>query len=102
LALPYANQYKKWFPQDVARWNLQKKQADKVIYVDELEGYQYNRVAVGEHHNSKLELRNHFMVDDSDIVVALWNGSDGGTANCVDYAREKHKEIIMRSPLGDD
>lgn len=30
--------------------------------------------------------RNRWMVDHSDRVVALWNGTPGGTANCVNYA----------------
>ena len=39
------------------------------------------------------QLRNQYLVDNSDVLVAYWNGSSGGTANCIDYAR-KRKKII--------
>ena len=29
------------------------------------------------------------MVDHSDRVLAVWDGSSGGTKNCIDYAKEK-------------
>ena len=39
--------------------------------------------------------RNERMVDLSDMVAAFFDGSRGGTANCVDYARSIGKMIIM-------
>lgn len=30
--------------------------------------------------------RNEAMVDDANKIVALWDGSPGGTANCIEYA----------------
>lgn len=33
-----------------------------------------------------MQVRNMMLVDDCDLLVALWNGSPGGTANCIDYA----------------
>jgi uncharacterized phage-like protein YoqJ len=36
----------------------------------------------------KLHARNHWMVDHSDAIVAAWNGTPGGTAECVKYARK--------------
>lgn len=37
--------------------------------------------------------RNEFMVDNSDIVIAVWDGSSGGTANCVKYALKKGRMV---------
>ncbi|WP_188052008.1 hypothetical protein [Azospirillum sp. Sh1] len=34
-----------------------------------------------------MNTRNEWMVDHSDRLLALWDGSQGGTANCVRYAR---------------
>lgn len=34
------------------------------------------------------------MVDDCDSLLALWDGSSGGTKNCLDYARKKGKPYI--------
>jgi uncharacterized phage-like protein YoqJ len=42
-----------------------------------------------------MQFRNQLMVDDSELVVALWNGGEqGGTWNCVRYAREQGREIV--------
>jgi uncharacterized phage-like protein YoqJ len=39
--------------------------------------------------------RNHWMVDNADQVLALWNGDlTGGTANCVRYAERRKKPPI--------
>jgi len=35
---------------------------------------------------SAMQVRNQRMVDTCDLLIALWNGSNGGTANCVGYA----------------
>jgi uncharacterized phage-like protein YoqJ len=41
--------------------------------------------------------RNKWMVDHSSIVIAVWDGSDGGTAHCVRYAeRADHTPVIVR------
>lgn len=37
--------------------------------------------------------RNERMVDRADLVLAAWNGTVGGTANCLAYAREKNKAV---------
>lgn len=37
----------------------------------------------------KLMQRNKFMVDRSDLVVALWNGTQSGTGECVKYAERR-------------
>lgn len=46
----------------------------------------------------KMQVRNKCMVDaltgPRDTLLALWNGSDGGTANCVAYATKQGKTII--------
>lgn len=41
----------------------------------------------------KMQERNKWMVDHSDKVLALWNGTSGGTANCVKYAESVGKPI---------
>lgn len=42
----------------------------------------------------KMQARNAWMVDNSDYLLALWNGSEGGTGNCVKYAISKDRLII--------
>lgn len=41
----------------------------------------------------KMQRRNEWMVDNSDLVFALWDGSKGGTANCVQYAVKQNRPV---------
>jgi len=36
-----------------------------------------------------MQVRNQFMVNHSDRVLAVWDGTSGGTKNCVTYAKQK-------------
>ena len=47
-----------------------------------------------------MQTRNEWMVDKADVVIACFDGTNGGTANCVNYAREKNKELIIIDPQG--
>lgn len=42
--------------------------------------------------------RNEFLVDNSDVLVAYWNGSESGTKNCVDYAISRNKIVNEFNP----
>jgi len=46
-----------------------------------------------------LMLRNIYMVDNSDLVVAVYiEGESGGTRNTIDYAISKGKEVMIVEP----
>lgn len=46
-----------------------------------------------------MQVRNEYMVDHADVVIAIWNGNQhGGTFNAVSYARQKHKPVIRIDP----
>lgn len=42
----------------------------------------------------KMQKRNEDMVDNCDIVLALYDGTVGGTYNCIKYATKQKKEIV--------
>lgn len=42
--------------------------------------------------------RNHFMIDNSSLVIALFNGLSGGTKSTIDYAKSKGKRIVIIKP----
>lgn len=46
-----------------------------------------------EYRAAYLYRRNAWMVDHSSLLIAVWNGSPGGTANTVEYARRRGKEV---------
>lgn len=39
--------------------------------------------------------RNRYMVDHSDLIIAVWNGSPSGTGNTIFYARMQGKRICV-------
>jgi len=43
--------------------------------------------------------RNEFMVDASDVLTAFFDGSPGGTANCVKYAKSVGRRVVMAEGL---
>lgn len=76
-AVPFNDQPARWREEDqrVYRWLL--SQANQVEIV-----------CHGDYAPHKMQVRNRWMVDRCDLVLALWDGSPGGTANCLTYARE--------------
>lgn len=45
-------------------------------------------VCSGRYAPEKMQRRNEWMVDHCTEVVALWDGTPGGTANCLRYANQ--------------
>ena len=45
-----------------------------------------------------MQNRNIWMVNNCDKLIAVWDGTTGGTKNCVDYAKAINKEIIRIIP----
>ena len=47
----------------------------------------------------KMQKRNIWMVDQSNVVVAVWDGTkSGGTYNCIQYALGKKKHVLVVHP----
>jgi uncharacterized phage-like protein YoqJ len=86
-AIPFLGQEKIWPKKSqIVYNNLLSKAKEKIIVSD------------GAYSAQKMQIRNEWMVDNSDILVAVFNGSKGGTANCYSYAFSKKKEIILINP----
>ena len=45
-----------------------------------------------------LQLRNEYMVDHADELIAVWDSSPSGTANCVNYAKRKNVPVTIVPP----
>jgi uncharacterized phage-like protein YoqJ len=39
----------------------------------------------------KMRMRNEWMINNCDFVIALWDGSAGGTGNCMNYIIQENK-----------
>lgn len=55
-------------------------------------------VSPGGYSAHKMQIRNQWMVDHCDILLAVWDGSAGGTGNCVNYAKSQNKQIVVIDP----
>lgn len=47
---------------------------------------------------SCMEQRNRWMVDHCDVLIAVYDGKPGGTANCIRYAKQQGKTIYYINP----
>lgn len=73
--VPFQGQESKWPDAARRRYHDLLRLAERVLIV-----------CPGGYSMEKLQRRNECMVDDSDLLAALWNGTPGGTRNCLDYA----------------
>ncbi len=85
-AVPCKNQTDRWPESSKREWDWVLRKADKVIYVSEK-----------DYTNRCMQERNHWMVDHSDIIIAVWNGSNSGTGEAITYASTR-KPILRIDP----
>lgn len=81
-ACPCRDQQRLWWPASQAHYIALLEFADEVVYVKD-----------GPYDAACLQLRNEWLVDRCDEVLALYDGSGGGTANCVAYAQQQGKSV---------
>jgi len=55
---------------------------------------QVHVVSAGGFSSASMHRRNHWMVDHSELTVAMWDGSPGGTGACVNYAQEVGRTVV--------
>jgi uncharacterized phage-like protein YoqJ len=46
----------------------------------------------------KMQARNEWLVNHADVLLAVWDGSAGGTRNCVQYAQRRGTRIVRIDP----
>ena len=98
VTVPFESQDNNWINSSKQLYRNQLRLADKVTQVDTLDDYMINGYTVGKYYPAKMQKRNMYMVDNSDIVLSVWDGSNGGTGNCVSYAMNRGKKIINLNP----
>lgn len=87
-AIPCAEQWKKWSLDDKEIYEDILRQADYIYYVSE-EPYT----------NWCMVTRDKWMVDNSSITIAVFDGNeDGGTWQTVKYAKKRQRSIIQLHP----
>lgn len=85
-AVPCPGQERPWPPESQRLYRELLSKAAEVIIIS-------------EHYSARnMQRRNKWMVDHVDEVAALWDGSLGGTANCVAYASKINKPLVNLWP----
>lgn len=86
--VPFPGQERRWSAEAQDRYRRILEQADEVkILFPHLKP------------RAALLARNRWMVDRSDAVIAIWNGSSGGTKNTIDYAVKTKKTVFIFKSL---
>lgn len=80
-AVPYILQYNEWTEWNKPHYHEIMKRADKVTYVQD------------EFSDDCFIKRDHYMVDQSSVVIAVWSGVKSGTGDTVAYANECGIEV---------
>lgn len=86
-AIPCKNHSSKWPRKSQEIYEDILKKADEIHLVSDEEYKPY-----------LMQKRNEYMVDMADEILAIWDESSGGTANCVRYAEKKEKTITKKKP----
>ena len=84
--LPCRTQAAKWNKEATARYELIVDRCDKIIILQD------------EYTPSCMHKRNLYMVEHSDCAIAVWSGTEGGTANTIHFAIERHLPITVLDP----
>ena len=82
-AVPYDGQEAKWSEQNRRRYRSVLMQCDTTTLIQDA------------YTPGCMMRRNRYMVDNSNVLIACYNGSSGGTCNTVRYAMERDTEIIQ-------
>ena len=104
VAIPFRGQQNKWRSGDQQRYRKMIELGDsrlarRLAWKDE----QIFDGAVVIHEGPYpgpwvLQKRNEWMVDRCDLLLGVWNGDDGGTANCLAYAAKIDRRTIWVDP----
>ncbi len=81
-AIPFKGQESRWYYKDQQQFQKLLDKAAKVVYVCE-----------GGYAAYKMQARNQWMIDHCDVLLALWNGSAGGTGNCIKAAASTRPDL---------
>jgi uncharacterized phage-like protein YoqJ len=82
-AIPFAGQESRWPVESQQYYHSLLEQAASTITLDQ-----------GPFTAQLMQDRNEWMVNEATHVLALWNGTHGGTYNCIRYAQAQKMPII--------
>lgn len=81
-AVPFVGQESRWPAESQKRYHELLAKATTISVICE-----------GDYAGWKMQRRNEWMVDHGNLLVAAWDRTPGGTANCVEYATKIGKPV---------
>ena len=72
-------------PEQDKKWSKPLKEEYRKL----LKGCDEMKIVSPKYSAKCMQTRNEFMVDHSHMVLAYWDGTPGGTKNCIDYALKR-------------
>lgn len=86
-AVPFLGQEKMWPAKSQRRYHQLLSECQEVVYVSD-----------PPFTPQKMQDRNKWMVDRCNLLIAVFDGTKGGTANCVNYAESVGRKIYRIDP----
>jgi uncharacterized phage-like protein YoqJ len=86
-AIPFEGQENAWPESSRKIYRILRKLATEEVIVSQ-----------GGYSADKMQVRNIWMVDNCDKLIAVWDGTKGGTGNCIEYAKSVKKDIYYIDP----
>ncbi|MCR1990202.1 SLOG family protein [Bacillus subtilis] len=90
IATPFKEQDKVWSADQKLWYKRMLDVSDEIINVEELDKYKVSGDKPSEFSPAKMQKRNEYMIDHSEAIVAVYDGSKSGTRNCLNYARKTY------------
>lgn len=87
-AVPFIGQELLWPPEVQVYYRNLLSKADQMVVV-----------SPGGFASWKMQARNQWIVNNSDVLLAAFSGKQGGTYNCVEYAKAQNKIIKIINPF---
>lgn len=84
--IPCLNQENRWSPNQQKRYHNILRQCNS------------SKVLSKTYTKDCMNIRNKFMVEHSELVIACYNGTPSGTGNTIKFARQMDKKIIIINP----
>ena len=87
MAIPFAGQADRWSADRRARWQHCIDEADMITLLSR------------EFTKGCLFARNRYMVIQADLLLACYDGKEGGTRHCIEFAKQSGCEVCLIPPV---
>ena len=87
MVIPFDGQADKWSREQRGRWLEIIEASDRVIHIS----HEYDKGVFFK--------RNHYLVENADLLLAAFDGQPGGTAGTVAYAKRHGVRVVRLAPV---